>query len=218
MKIKLLLISAGLVVASSAATIQFSNVDSGPGDTLYAAVDGNLISGTPVFSGYFNADSVTFNFAMSVTNFDIAALRDNFNILTSATIGSNSATLGGSFPGYIESSSVSIGVIGSGNPLIGQRLYQFFGDAADLATSTAFALFDTGIDIVEDSVEVPYTLNLAVGSIVIGNTGSFVGNASGVGVGGSPTDVHPTVQLAVPEPSALLLSAFGTLLMLRRKR
>ena len=69
----------------------------------------------------------------------------------------------------------------------------------------------------DDPVEQTYVAQAFSLTPIIGNVGSYTGNASGLASG---SEAYTTLKLvsAVPEPTAALLGAFGALGLLRRRR
>lgn len=201
----------GLCVTSvNAASAIVTNVQTGTSDTLYANANGTLLDGGVVTIGHFSD-----GFDVSANLGDIPSLVADFTVLTSALAGTPSASLGGSFPGFVEqNASTDLGAITGTNTLIGRGLYSFIGSADTLVDSLEFGL--VFLQNIADDSPVPndYNSNPSGLALLIGSTGSFTGNASGFG-----NATHDTVQLvAIPEPSTLLLSALGVLALLRRKR
>lgn len=193
----------------NAANYLVTNVNVGPGDTLYADDGNTLLSvGSIVTMGYFPA---SFDVAGNVAN--IAALIANYTIVASGAPGTASATLSGSFDGYVERPEVDGAALLGADPLIGRSLYSFIGEAATLAASTKYALVQVGTLAEDAPNEFTYVANPSGQPILIGTTGVFAGNA---GAGPGP---YITLKLAaVPEPSVFILSAFGVLGLLRRRR
>ena len=209
---KALLITLFAATSNSfAATALVSNVVAGPGDTLYADSSGSLLSSGIVTVGYFGS-----GFDVNANLADQGSLVGSFTSVTSQQFGQSVTDLGGGiFAGYVQGTIDAIGNITTGNALLGRALYSFIGNAATLAGSTEVALVllqNIGDDV---PTEQAYSGNPAGLTPTIGTIGSFMGDASGSG-----SATHPTVQTAVlvPEPSTLLLSAFGVLGLLRRKR
>lgn len=203
----------GAAANAKAAVYVVSNVISGSGtaDALYQNTNNTLLSGGVVAMGYFGSNA----YVPSSSLTDIAVTIANFTIVASGIAGSNSATLEGSFAGYVESPGVDTPDITGANPLIGRALYVFVGNGPTLATSTAWALKQ--VAVIQDDVtpEVTYLANPKGGAApVIGTIGSFTGNASGIG-----QSTYTTLKLvAIPEPSVALLGALGALGLLRRRR
>ena len=207
----LVLLFASVSFSANAATAIVTNVQTGTADTLYADSTGTLLDGGIVSIGYFSA-----GFDVNANIADQSALVTDFTVLTSALAGSPSPNLGGSFPGFVEQAATTdFGTITGANQLLGRQLYSFIGNQATLLGSSEVAL--VLLQTIADDVPTPNDYNSNPSSLTptIGTVGSFTGNASGFGNATQPT--IQTVQL-VPEPSTLLLSAFGVLGLLRRKR
>jgi hypothetical protein len=215
-------ISISLTSANGAVYI-VSNLITGGGssDTLFqssGAVNAPLMNGGVVTLGYFSSNA----YVPSSDTAVIATTIADFTIVASALTGSFSNQLGeAGTAGYVDAAPVDTASILTGDPLIGRTLYAFVGNAATLAASTAFALKAVGT-IADDSASENSYLASPSGGVtpVIGtiNVNAFTGNPfpnAGAGI-----TTFDTLQLvdAVPEPSVLLLSAFGVLALLRRKR
>jgi len=211
-------------VVGYSATLQVGNVTSGPGaiqprDTLFASSGNVLLSGSIVTIGFFNDGFIVAN---SLGAGSWGSLVTNFNILGSELTGNVGATYGVSLPGYVEGVAFSAGpysVIGNTNPgFVGRIMYAFAGSAIDLATSAAsgeIGLFVIGTIGDDTPTAQTYRTDPTLKTILIGSLDTFTGLP---GAGGD-TGTYNTLKLeAVPEPSALLLSAFGVLGLLRRKR
>lgn len=200
--------------ASHAANVVVSNVTQGVGDTLFVhRFTGRMVSGI-VSAGYFPAG---FDVDANLSQANWANLVANFTIVTSGTPGSFSATLDGSFAGYVEKEGIQIGTITGANPLLGRMLYGFVGGSATLLQSitdpsSSIGLFEIrplGDDIPFDNT---YQIDPTGKVIKIGTLGTFVGDA-GAGVG-----TYNTFVIGIPEPSGALLGALATLGFLRRRR
>jgi hypothetical protein len=221
MKTKLAIASAfiALVVSSNAAVYSVNNVVTGDGssDALYQNKNDTLSSGGIVAMGYFPLNYVfnvtdPVNFTNTLLNLDL----DNFTQITSALTGSASASLSGSFSGYVEAANFQGATITVGNVLLNRPLYVFAGNAATLAGSTEWALKQVATISDDSPLEQTYLANPFGGAAPkIGSFGTFTGDASGFG-----SSTYQTLQLApaVPEPSAALLGAIGALGLLRRRR
>ena len=210
MKMKLTLAAALIAMASSvsAAVYSVSNltVGYGYGDALFQNADGTLSSGGIVAMGYFGS-------APSSNPSLINSTISDFTILASGLTGSYSATLGGSFAGYIEN-VVQGSIIAEASPLVGKALYVFAGNASTLAASTQWALVQVATILSDDPDEQTYVAQPFGLTPIIGSIGSYTGNASGMA---SESEVYTTLQF-VPEPTTALLGAFGALGLLRRRR
>jgi hypothetical protein len=216
MKLKLAYIIGAFVMASNAnaAIYAVQNLSSGYAysDGLFQNADNSLLDGGIVAMGTFTGTGFQVN--------DIATTISNFQLLASALAGSNSTTLGGSFPGYVETSFDTSNVEGA-NTLIGQDLYVFVGNASTLAASTAFGLFKTATIQSDFPNEQTYLANpfsaINAGELLMGGAGTFTGNASGLE---APNAVYTTLKLAapIPEPSAAILGGLGALAACVRRR
>ncbi len=193
-----------------ATNIVVSNVGTGDANTdwLFENVDGTLLDGSIVAMGYFGSNDP------SVDLSDITSTLADFVTFASGIVGDYSASLEGAFAGYVEAADHNTGVIGSGNPLIGKKVYAFVGNQSTLAASTAFALFLTGTIFEEEPgfedtfIAQPYGLVPLIGSI-----DSVTANNP---ISGSP-ETYTTLKI-VPEPSTALLGALGVLGLLCRRR
>lgn len=201
----------------NAATIIITNANDGLTDTLYADINNVLLSGGIVSTGYFSSTVTTTDID---TVPELFANLTDFTTVTSVSFGSFSNTLSGVYAGYADQFPNATSVPGSpinAGALLGRTIYTIVTDATSLlaATSTSgFALFQSGVLTGDDPNEVQITATPAGVSPIIGGTDSVTGDFAGQGVG-----TFSTLTLAaVPEPSALLLSAFGALVLLRRKR
>jgi MYXO-CTERM domain-containing protein len=102
--------------------------------------------------------------------------------------------------------------------LIGKSLYAFVGNASTLSSSTQWALVQVAAGMFDESEdESTYVFQPYGISPIIGTTGSYIGNASGLA---SSSESYTTLKLvsAVPEPTAALLGSLGALGLLRRRR
>ncbi|MDP4719699.1 MAG: PEP-CTERM sorting domain-containing protein [Akkermansiaceae bacterium] len=224
MKSKIIALAAlgALSLQVNAANYAVSNLVNGAGstDTLFqeaGAVNAALLDGGIVSLGYFGSNSY-------VPSADLANISTTISDFTSVTSGLTGGfltqlTTAGT-AGYVDEALFDGPSILTGNPLIGRTVYMFVGDAATLAASNAFALVAVGTILDESSTpENQFSANPTGTTPLIGqiNAGAFTGDpVPGAAAGVTTFD---TLQLAaVPEPSALLLSAFGALALLRRKR
>ena len=217
MKLKLAYIIGAIAIASNsnAAIYAVQNVQTGYayGDGLFQNANNSLLDGGIVAMGVFSGTGFQ--------EFDIATTIGNFQILASGFAGTNSALLGGAFPGYVQSVFDTANIEGV-NPLIGQDLYVFVGNAATLAASTTFGLFKTATIQSDIPNEQTYLANpfsaINAGELLLGEAGTFTGNASGLE---APDAIFPTLKLAaapVPEPSAAILGGLGALIACVRRR
>ena len=217
MKIKLVYIIGAIAMASNsnAAIYAVQNVQTGYayGDGLFQNADNSLLDGGIVAMGVFGGTGFQ--------EFDITTTISNFQILASALAGSNSTTLSGSFPGYVQAVFDTGNILGT-DPLFGQDLFVFVGNASTLEASTTFGLFKTATIQSDIPNEQTYLANpfsaINAGELLLGEAGTFTGNASGLE---APNAVFPTLKLAaapVPEPSAAILVGLGALIACVRRR
>ena len=212
MKTNHTIVAALIAMASSAmaANIVVSNVGTGYAytDWLFENVDGTLLDGGIVAMGYFGSNDPSLDLG------DITSTLADFVTFASGIVGDYSASLEGAFAGYVEVADHNTGVIASGDPLIGKKVYAFVGNQSTLATSTAFALFLTGTIFEEEPgfedtfIAQPYGLIPLIGSV-----DSITANNP---IDGGP-EIYTTIKL-VPEPSTVLLGVVGALGLLRRRR
>ena len=202
------------LASSNAANYIVSNVvtGSGSGDVLFEnGSSSNLLSGGIVAMGYFPADYV-----ISSDLGDIGLTISNFTSVASALAGSPSASLEGSFAGYVEGPTVDGAALTGANALIGRALYVFVGNGPTLETSTEFALKQIAVLAADEPLENDYLANPIGGATpIIGSFDTFTGDV--LSNGGTVT--YTTLKLeAIPEPSTVLLGAIGALGLLRRRR
>lgn len=210
-------ITSAMVVTAHSATFTLANVLSGTGDTdaLYQGTDDSLLTGGIVAMGYFNN-----GYAGDLT--DLSSINNhitNFNVEASAIVGQVGDNIfgTGALPGYLQNGTPVSGSTFTGGFPVSQQMYVFVGNAATLAASDAWALKSIGTILDDNPFEQAYVANPFGGAApLIGSVGSFTGDATG---GATPSDTFTTLKLeAVPEPSAALLGALGSLLLLRRRR
>lgn len=223
MKITILLLLTGSVVTYGAIVQSSSllNVDGTAPDTLIINSMGVPVSLGIATSGGFNvSDTIVQTLATAaVTTGDFTALI-------------------ASFTGFLGSDDFQTGVdtaFGTGDiagayaltanldptPFIGQTLYSFIGNGGTLGTSTEFALYQhvpvLAADPAAPAAPSEYSLLISGGSILIGTPTTIQSTDGNLGTNNTQVNAIRLVQ-AVPEPSTLLLSAFGVLGLLRRKR
>lgn len=208
MKLKLTAIAAFVTLISPlhAAIFILSNTVSGSGDSdaLIQKADGSLLSGGIAAIGYFPV-----GYSISSNMSDIFTTLQNFNLITSVSVGGLSTSLGLRAPGYFEAEPFAGPAITDPSNLIGNQLYLFVGDGDTLASSTQVGLKQ--IAKIQDDVpnEQEYLANPKGGWLpVIGDFGSYIGNASGMG-----SSTYQTLQMEIiPLPSYMALtdsSPFG---------
>jgi len=212
MKLKLATLAglAALNCTANAAIYLPSNVVTGTNrDVLFqtpGALNAPLLSGGIVALGYFTGGAPSSNPALIMTTIS------NFTLQTFALTATFSVDLDGSFAGYVQGAEFNGPVIPLGSPLIDLPVYIFVGNAATLASSTAWALIQTATIAADIPVEQTYTAVPSLGNVpVLGSFGTFTGAVN------EASATYNTLQL-VPEPSAALLGAIGALALLRRRR
>ncbi|MDE0837199.1 MAG: PEP-CTERM sorting domain-containing protein [Akkermansiaceae bacterium] len=194
------------------------NIDGSVPDTLILAVAGDTLSFGFASSGVF---------PLSDTQVSTFASAQDVNSLISA------------FDGFIGSDDFQTGVdflFGTGDisgayafqstsfdptSVIGQSLYTFIGNGADLVSSTEFGLYKHSNTLVADpappALENTVDLLLDGGELLIGLATTVQSTDPNLGTNDT-TVMAVQLAVAVPEPSTLLLSALGVLALLRRKR
>ncbi|QTN33482.1 PEP-CTERM sorting domain-containing protein [Akkermansiaceae bacterium] len=215
---KSILVCVSIAQTSQAAIINASshpNLSGLAGDIFVInAVGDRLATGFAGLGGFGITDAAVDNF---VTTSDFTSLVANFtsfigsdNFVTGTT--NAFATVAGAFTISVDPFDPSAN--------IGQTLYSFIGNGTSLSDSTEFALFrhtqKLAADPAAPALPTEYQLDLVNGSLLIGSPTTIVTSDANLGITDATVDA---IQLtAVPEPSALLLSALGALALLRRKR
>ena len=196
-----------------AGTLSFTNqINGAAGDTVIVDADGTVISGGIATGGFFNSGyDVNEGLRLATTSGDFSDFLANFNILASAAIAaSGDSGFDGFYVGGVDYGAPT------GNPFIGAELFSILGNASSLTSSTQFAVLMSS-DIVDADVPLPDSNSIALGF----DTTTLLGTAGTSSFDfGNGLESTPSLALvrAIPEPSALLLSAFGALALLRRKR
>jgi hypothetical protein len=197
------------------------NFDGGSMDRVVIMNNTPLVSGF-AGSGYFSITDAQVDALISAN--DYATLVSAF----SATIGTDDFMTGypnllgiSAIPGLfaINNSSITPGAT------IGQTIYTFFGDGTTLAGSANVGLFAHGTTLTADpappGLPNSYALNLADGVVKIGGIqgAPLMVNVDFRELGLGVLPVQAAMQMVpVPEPSAALLIAMGSLGLLRRRR
>lgn len=213
--------SSIMICSGHAATINAQNqaVDFGQSRLIVDSLNNVLSSGYGAI-GYFSNLSTTLDFQGASGS----SLETDFNILGSATLDFSSPANG------IFQISGSDSIINGGlnNDFIGQLAYVVIGNAATLAASTEAFIYATGFTFAADPAQPGVTVDISVDPITndfnSSNGQILLGGGSGVAdviIGqnnfGTVTNALQTAVL-VPEPSSMLLSLVGGMLLMRRKR
>lgn len=208
---------ASLVSSASLSAASVAVNNGGDLNTLTAIASNNstLASGGIVAAGYFQTLSDTQVLALSTDIANIAALIADFSIVGTTTL--DSAVAGA---GVYSGDFVNISLPNATR--VGTNLYTFLGNQATLVDSTQWLLYqhDDIIDA-QDTVSNPDSNALVLGQdgVALISGGTFTSSIDFDGSGSNPSVPVNAIRLAVvPEPSAFLLSAFGGLALLRRKR
>lgn len=210
---KTLLATFGLAASSlvsQAASVIIANYQNGPGDRLWANVDGVLMASGVVAVGYFDPDV---NANQIDTIAELYSKLGSFTILASATPGSSVYI---NAPGYLSEDGVSF----SPDDLLGRTLYAIATNASSLSAAThssAYSMFAFGTILEDAPTEQAYLVNPSDYSPIIGALGTFTGEPGNEAVGADYNGNYATLKL-VPEPSSALLGAVGALALLRRRR
>jgi hypothetical protein len=205
-----------------AATVSLSNLGANPFNSLAIVYNGTNTTATGgiAAAGYFDTLSDAQVFTLSSDLGNIATLIADFRVVSSTTLDSAfSGALSGAGLFDLNSSPSLPNATKSG-----KGLYTFLGDQATLGASTQWLLWDnTDIINAEDTVTNPDANSLLMAqegaSLISGGLTTATINFSPI-QGPSESRV-PAIRLAavaIPEPSALLLTALGALALLRRKR
>lgn len=187
----------------SAATITITNFDAVSGSPFYNPIldaSGSLLTSGIVVVGTYTSAPVTFT--------DV--LGGNF-----VQAGSNS--LGLIAPGFFQG-SINTPSLMAGDSFVGQSVYMVVGNGATLGSSTQLLAWqasgnpDGDVYVADDPTGGP-------NSVAVRNSTGITRVGSEVSYDFGDLGVQPAMQLvAIPEPSALLLSVFGFAALLRRRR
>lgn len=181
----------------------------------------NLSSGIAAV-GYFGSSIVESNIA-TLSHSVLSSGADGFQILGSdnfLNFATNNYDV--AIPGA-TGVSVNYGEVLAGNPLVGKKIYVYVGNGATLASSTQFAIVDTGFFIDAESGTPDsnsfFFSSVAPGGIERGSegpTGAYNGTGSNLGDG--LHQAHTLRLEVVPEPSVALLGGLGILGLVARRR
>lgn len=218
MKINLTLSVATIFFSVAAfapsATIASSNY-AGPDTSVFLDAALTQIGTGYVAVGYFDISDAT------ILTSTASQLASAFQILGSS--GGTSYDVGA---GYYMNGAFglsSIATISSGSPYIGKNIYLVVGNAASLSSSSQAFIYKTNTLFQVDpssAVTLDFSAGPPAGTLILGTTGvTYTPYYSGAGsvAGNEVTTAYRTATL-VPEPSAVLLGAFGALGLLRRRR
>jgi hypothetical protein len=207
--------------SSQAASVSLNNVGTSPFTSLAIAYSGTSTAATGgiAAAGYFGTLTDAQVFTLSSDLGNIGALIADFQVVAMTTLDS-------AFGGTLSSSGLfdfnAAAVTLPNASLAGKGLYTFLGNEATLGASTQWLLWDnTDVIDAQDTIAQPDDNSLLMaqegGALISGGTTNVLIDFTPI-MGPSGQSV-PAIQLAaIPEPSALLLSTFGVLGLLRRKR
>lgn len=208
--------AVSLAPFAHAGVVSQTNISSLAGDIVVTDSAFNPLASGIAATGYFTTG---FDVAAAAVSQDFAALVSNFNILTSAQIGSTVGDFGVDVAGFYGS-SVDYGAPGA---LLGSILYTMFGDGPSLATSGAFGLVDfNGLAIGPDT-PLPDSNNATLAAsggwnVLVGSVGPNITIDGSAVLGAGNESVSVGTFALVPEPSVALLGALGVLGLVRRRR
>ena len=232
MKIKLISLAAfiaALSLANGAVTFSIANYTSssnGPNGLVIVGASGAAVPDGTAFAA-IGTFAIVPNWATATAS----SLSSTFNFADATSVAFNTVRPG-LFNGQDYNSATNIYSTGTkGTGLVGTTGYIFVGNNANLALSTAVAIFTSGTNFTapDGANNAIYTISLtsATSSLMFGTLTPMNTTAVGGITAGQPNTASTTpfvngVQLvaanAVPEPSAVLLGAIGALGLLRRRR
>jgi hypothetical protein len=210
-----------LVAASSSLCAATINGTSFVGGIITGGVLLNGVAATPgqvnANFGFFNSG---FDIANAVSTTNYASLFANFNIVSTADVGSTAGIYGEDYAGVFETGGFSFTTNANS---IGRTIHAFYtGGSALSAASIAngYALISSGQNITLDGFPPTDYVMPVSGTLVGTNSGSSFTTAVFTAPNSGNVDVTaPALNLlVVPEPSAALLGAIGALSLLRRRR
>lgn len=215
MKINIVSVLLAISSASlSAGVLSMTNQNVGAGDTAVLYADDTIATSGIATGGYFNIGyDVNAGLLAATTTGDFSNFILNFNILTTDILGAagNSGVNGFYF------GSFDYGTPGA-NPPLGAELYSLLGNSDTLTSSSQFAVLKSA-DTIGLDTPTPDDNNILLPentTVLLGKAGTTMINF-GNGLRTTPS-LSLVSAVAIPEPSALLLTALGALALLRRKR
>ena len=212
MKFKLIALALIFSTASSHAVVTSLGTSF---DIAFADSANNPI---PVGGGYISTGFFSGLADGSIGTSDILTISSAYRPFTSAV-----GSFGGSgFSGFMSYNSDSQRV-SSSSEFFGETLYAVFGNGSTLLDSTEIAVFKSTLIFPDDSsASLDADLSLKFGGVTQSSGSFIVGNTGGTTSpsNGTTTASVPAVNMVqvVPEPSTILLTAFGALALLRRRR
>lgn len=203
--IPLLALSAAFVVEVKSATISITNFDS--------------VSAVPFFNPITDSSGNLLNSGIIVVGTYSVQPSNVSDVLGSNFTQAGSGSLSIISPGFFQG-DITTPLLTAGDAFVGNSVYIVIGNGTTLANSTQLLSWQAGgnpdgdVFVADDPTGGP-------GSVAVRNsTGEArVGQETTFDFGSTGPGVQPALQLAaIPEPSTLILSALGTLALLRRKR
>lgn len=154
---------------------------------------------------YSSSDFLSFTSDDFVTNFTAFGSPSSASFNAAGIFGSNGAF------------SLSTTGIAADAPFVGQPMVALVGNAASFAAATEFLVLDLARTFLATDDGVPTPIELRINDSLNVLFGGTVGNIATQTTDTSTNQGFVTAA-PIPEPSALFLSAFGVLALLRRKR
>lgn len=205
--LKLSLLFLGFSAVSSAASISLANFD-GTSDPV-------------ILNPIINSGGVALTTGIVVVGTFTAEPTAPSDVLGATFVRAGSGSLGFLGSGYFQG-TINTPTLTAGDAFVGNSVYVVLGNGTTLLNSTEFAVWKAitnsagNLFTADNPTGGPSSVTVfnSVGNVLVGSkVPSF--NSGGTGL-------LPAIQLAplaaIPEPSALLLSALGALALLRRKR
>jgi hypothetical protein len=209
MKLKTIIPLIALLAAtnSSAVIVAFSSLNGtfdyityadqvAPGDNPILVAEGTGFAAVGFFSTIADGDLQTSTSTVLSNNFVIWGAPTTFG------------------PGFYDGSADG-GRINSASVFLSKNVYTILANASTIEDSTQFAIFKSNATFTQDdALAIPTTIDVNIsedGQFLMGNAGPQLDYGFG------PFS-SVTLQNAIPEPSALLLSSLSLLVLARRKR